>query len=121
MSLTLQEILAAQDRAPVEVEVPEWGGVVYVVGMSGDDRDRFDSTWGDKLSQSSENGPVDLGGLRALVVSKTLCDADGVLLCSRESEVTQLGRKSASALDRVFALGAKLSGIELGDEDTAGN
>jgi hypothetical protein len=121
MSLTLTEILAAQDRKPLKVDVPEWGGEVWVVGMSGDDRDRFDSTWGDRVGQSNESGPVDLGGLRALVVSKTLCDDDGVLLCSRESEVTQLGRKSSAALDRVFAIGAKLSGIELGDEETVGN
>lgn len=117
MALTLQEIIAAQDRTPVEVEVPEWGGAVYVVGMSGDDRDRFDSTWGAKLSASNEDGPIDMAGLRALVVSKTLCDADGVLLIKRESEVTQLGRKSSAALDKIFSLACKLSGIDLGDDD----
>ena len=117
MALTLQEIIAAQDRTPVEVEVPEWGGAVYVVGMSGDDRDRFDSTWGAKLSASNEDGPIDMAGLRALVVSKTLCDADGVLLLKRESEVTQLGRKSSAALDKIFSLACKLSGIDLGDDD----
>ena len=117
MALTLQEIMAAQDRTPVEVKVPEWGGVVYVVGMSGDDRDRFDTKWGAKLSESSSDGPVDMAGLRALVVSKTLCDAEGVLLCSRESEVTQLGRKSSAALDKIFSLGCKLSGIDLEDDE----
>ena len=117
MALTLQEIIAAQDRTPVEVEVPEWGGAVYVVGMSGDARDRFDSTWGAKLSASNEDGPIDMAGLRALVVSKTLCDADGVLLIQRESEVTQLGRKSSAALDKIFSLACKLSGIDLGDDD----
>ena len=121
MALTLQEIMAAQDRTPVEVEVPEWGGAVYVVGMSGDDRDRFDSTWGAKLNAATDDGPVDMSGLRALVVSKTLCNTEGVLLIQRESEVTQLGRKSSAALDRIFALGCKLSGIDLGDDDVAKN
>jgi len=119
MALTLQEIMAAQDRTPIEIDVPEWGGAVYVVGMSGDDRDRFDSSWGAKLSASNEDGPIDMAGLRSLVVSKTLCDADGVLLIQRESEVTQLGRKSSAALDKIFSLACKLSGIDLGDDDDA--
>ena len=119
--LTLDQIFAAQDRTPVVLDVPEWGGEVFVVGMSGDDRDRFDSEWGARLNEGDKDEPMDLGGLRAKVVAKTLCDESGVLFCSSEAHATQLGRKSAAALDRVFSLGCKLSGIDLADEDTAKN
>jgi hypothetical protein len=48
----------------------------------------------------------------------TLCDATGNRLFE-DAEITALGRKSARALDRVFAVAQRLNGIGIEQAETA--
>src|SRR5688572_17981670 len=43
MSLTKEQILAADDRPTVPVETPEWGGTVYLRVISAMERDVYES------------------------------------------------------------------------------
>jgi len=77
MALSKAAILAADDSKKIEVEVPEWGGSVFLKVMSGTERDRFESEFVD--------GNRNVEMVRAKLVSKCLCDESGDRLYSTSS------------------------------------
>jgi hypothetical protein len=109
--LTREEILGADDIEIEEVEVPEWGGVVYVKGMTGTERDRFESSIVDNRGKTPK---ANMDNIRAKLVAETLCNEEGIKLFSVK-DVKALGKKSASALQRVFDPAQRLSGITEAD------
>lgn len=100
-SLTLEQILSAQDYEIRRVETPEWGGHVYVRTVSANSRDKFE--------MSFQSG--DYVGLRARLVGLSLCDADGNFLQPTDAQVNALGSRSARAVDRVFEVCQEISGL----------
>lgn len=94
MTLTRDAILAINDTALTSVEVPEWGGKVYVRPMSGRDRDAYD------MEMVNSGGKIE--NIRARVAVRVVCDADGNLLFKPE-DADALGKKSAKALDRIYS------------------
>lgn len=102
--LTKDEILQADDIRKEEVEVPEWGGSVWVKTMSGSERDRFEA------SIISAKGERNLVNLRAKIVAMSVIDESGKRLFTFE-DALELGKKSARALDRVFSVAQRLSGF----------
>lgn len=102
--LTKDEILQADDIRKEEVKVPEWGGSVWVKTMSGKERDQFEA------GIISGKGQRDLRNLRAKIVSVSVVDESGKRLFSSE-DALGLGDKSAKALDRVFSVAQRLSGL----------
>jgi hypothetical protein len=109
--LTAAEILAAVDTQEKIVEVPEWGGSVRIVGLTGLERDRYEA-W--IIQGKGKNRDVNLAQSRAKLVMMCARDADGNRLFD-ESQVIALGKKNAKALQRVFDVAGDLSGL---DEDT---
>lgn len=114
MSLTREQILAADDSRIEAVDVPEWGGQVFVRMMSGAERDAYERAMYDKskLGQLGENA-------RAHLASLTVCDEGGNLLFSQK-DVEALGRKSSAALERVVKVSQRLNKLE-SVEDAAKN
>lgn len=104
--LTRDQILAVNDLKPfVEaVDVPEWGGTVYVRVMTGGERDAFEG----KFTRDKHNN------LRAFLAVCTVCDANGVSLFKSE-DVAALGEKSSAALDRVFDVALRLNRLRASD------
>lgn len=113
--LTRDAILEVDDRVTEDVSVPEWGGTVRVRSLAGVERDQFEATitsvrWeGAKPTVQSNRTNV-----RARLVAMTAVDEDGRNLFS-EKDVLILGQKSAAALERVFKVAQRLSGLS--DED----
>lgn len=99
-------ILAAVDLKPVPVEVPEWGGVVYIRPLTGAERGTLEA---EALANKAEH----LATLRQRLAVRCLCDADGRRLFA-DSDAPALAAKSAAALDRVLAAITKANA--LGDE-----
>lgn len=124
--LSKEAILAADDLPREVVHVPEWGGDVYVRTMSGTDRDAFETSLiarsdaGSGADAVAGAGSTRMDNVRARLVALTLCDADGVRLFD-DADIVALGRKSARALDRVFAAGQRLNGIGVDQADAAKN
>ena len=117
--LKREDILAASDLVIELVSVPEWGGDVYVKGMTGAERDKFEgsifrASVGKKAGKVSEVDRLNLSNVRAKLCSMTICDEDGKRLFT-EKDVQALSQKSAAALQRVFVVAQRLSGIT--DED----
>jgi len=110
--LTRDEILAADDLQYQDVPVPEWGGTVLVRGLTGTDRDRFEE--GMVRVRGGKKVGLRLANTRAKLLTMCLVDAEGETLFS-PSDVSQLGEKSARAIERVFDVALRLSGLAPGD------
>lgn len=103
--LTKEAILAADDRKYQDVEVPEWGGAVRVMAMSGTERDAWENTIID------DNGKiVRKANARADLVARCVVDEDGDRMFT-EDDIAALGAKSSAALDRVFAVCQKVNNL----------
>jgi len=109
--LSRDDILKAEDLSTEEVDVPEWGGTVLVRGMSGRERDEFE------VSMTVRHGKQmvqDFANTRAKIVARCVVDEDGQRLFT-DADVAVLGEKSGAAIDRIFGVASRLSG--LGAED----
>ena len=111
--LNRKDILEADDIKLELVSVPEWGGSVYVKGMTGSERDQYEAAMVTS-KKPGEARVIDMSDLRAKLCSMTICDEKGSRLFS-EKDVRKLTKKSAAALQRIFKVAQRLSGI--GDED----
>lgn len=109
--LSAEDILNAKDVKVEAVEVPEWGGSVYVREFSAAVRDQFDAL----LSDGDADEP-DLTNVRARVIALTACDAGGKLLFTIE-QAEALGAKSNGAVSRVYDAAAKLNKLRKSDHD----
>ena len=101
--LSRDDILKAKDLATETVEVPEWGGSVIVQAMSGKDRDSFEIA-------VYQNGERDLSNVRARICSMSIVGEDGEKLFTPE-DIALLGEKNGLALDKIFTVAKRLSGI----------
>lgn len=112
--LSREAILQAQDLDRELVEVPEWGGAVYVRAMTGMERDAYERRM---VTVRGDRPGVNLDGLvnmRAWVAATCIVGEDGERLFS-EKDIRALGQKSAAALDRIYAVAMRLSGLTAED------
>lgn len=116
--LNRDEILKLNDLPVEEVYVPEWDAWVRVRGLTGAERDRFEQSI---VEQRGKATRMNLRNIRAKLVALTVVDEQGNRVFSDE-DAEALGRKSASALNRVFEVAQRLSGLRQEDvEELAGN
>ena len=113
VQLNKQAILEVNDIEIEQVDVPEWGGHVFVKGMTGLERDTFEASI---VQQRGKDARVNLVNIRAKLAAATICDAEGIRLFN-DKDVKALGKKSANALQRVFDVAQRLSGITEDDVD----
>lgn len=123
--LTRDAILAAEDIQTEEVLVPQWGGTVRVRGMSGTERDAWEAAMvqtpaqGNRASRRSNGATatsVNTKDFRAKLCAMCVVDEAGARMFSDE-DVEALGAKSGAALDAVFGVAMRLSGLGKGDVD----
>ena len=112
-----EAILAAADLVTEDVHVPEWATadmpdpMVRVRGLTGKQRDEFEAGM---LKQRGRQMVPDMANLRAKIVALCVVDADGQTVFT-PADAAALGGKSAKAIDRVYEVAARLSGLK--DED----
>jgi len=113
--LSKSAILNAQDIVFEDVPVPEWGGVVRVKALTAAEKDAFETSLislrqvGNQMQQKTN-----LVNVRAKLAAKSIVDEEGARIFD-DSEVMDLGRKSAAALDRVVDVAKKLSRVSEAD------
>lgn len=107
-----EAILSAADIQTEQVMVPEWGGAVLVRGLTGAERDAFEASV--VVPGSKGGGSVRLEMLRAKLCARSIVDEQGARVFS-DADVKALGAKSAAALQRVFNVAMRLSGLS--DQD----
>ena len=105
--LNKDAILGIDDMTTVDVEVPEWGGTVRLRTLTGGERDKFES---DMVDQRGKNNKLNLVNVRARLVALCAVDEGGKRMFG-DSEVSKLGAKRASILDKLFVAAQKLNGM----------
>lgn len=113
MALDRDAILGADDRPLETIHVPEWGGDVCVRGLTGAERDAYEASITSPRPDGRQH--INVQNLRArLVVLACVDPATGERLF-RDDDAAALGGKSASAVDRVFSVARRMSGLAEGD------
>ena len=95
-------ILAAPDCKVAAFPVPEWGGVVYVRVINGEERETLE----DLITER----PKDRHDIRARFAVMVLCDEAGKQLFSL-ADIAELNKKSGAALDRIFDFARDLNAM----------
>jgi hypothetical protein len=109
--LTRDEILKADDIKTERVDVPEWGGTVIVKSLTGRQRDEFE---GSMIEQRGRRAVMNTANMRAKLVAWSVVDETGERLFNN-GDIPDLGEHSAAAVNRIYNVAAKLSGLS--DED----
>lgn len=108
--LNRETIFAVDDRQYEDVPVPEWGGTVRVMGLTGAERDRMEA------SVVGNGRKMNLTNFRARLCALSIVDENGDRVFS-DLDVGTLGKKSAAALEHVFSVSQRLSGLSDSDVD----
>ncbi|WP_405710111.1 hypothetical protein OG264_16110 [Streptomyces xanthophaeus] len=117
--LTRAQIDAADDRTWEDIEVPEWGGSVRILGLSGTERDAYQASMVRMGSQGNVTG-VNLADTSARLLAKCLVDESFQRLYT-DKEVKEIGAKDGKVIKTLFAEAQRISGLGKGAvEDAAG-
>lgn len=111
--LTRDKILKCEDRKYEDVVIPEWGDTVRVAEMGAHERDEFEQF----LAIQNQIAKKDKGRyprVRAALAAATMVDEKFNTIFTM-ADVDELGRKSGTALDRIFDVANRLNKI-FGDE-----
>lgn len=114
-TLTRDAILTSPDIKTEIVEVPEWGGSVCVKALTGTERDAYETSLIRINKDGSRQARWD--NIRAKLCAFAICDPETKAALFSPGDIEILGTKSASALDRVFDVAQRLSGM--GAQDVA--
>ena len=106
-------ILKAKDIVTEEVEVPEWGGSVLVKSLTGAERDSFEQSI---LIKRGDRYDANMSMVRAKLAAVSIVDEEGQRLFG-DGDIKALAAKNAAALDRIFTVASRLSGISADDAD----
>lgn len=114
MLLSRDSILSCSDLLAEVVPVPEWGGSVRVLAMTGQERDRLEES----MREEDRDGTVHVrtANMRAKLCAYTIVDAENKKLFTA-ADVAALGAKSSCALERVAAVAMRLSGMTKEDAE----
>jgi hypothetical protein len=109
-------ILKASALKTEDVPVPEWGGSVLVRELRGRERDEWEASL---AVQRGRQMVPDVSNMRAKLVARTVVGDDGEPVFTQQ-DVNALGELSAAALDRVFEVASRLSGLNQDAVDEMG-
>lgn len=115
--LSKEQITTADDRQWEDVDVPEWGGTVRLLGMSGTERNAYQSS----LVVIGSNGSVqrmNMADQLAKLVGKCLVGEDFERLFT-DREIKALGAKNGAVLERLGKICQRLSGLRKEDMEEA--
>jgi hypothetical protein len=101
--LSKDDILKCKVLEQETVPVPEWGGEVTVREMTGAERDAWECA-------IHHGGVKNFDNIRARLAAISIVDDDGNKVFTLAS-IEELGELSGKALDRIFGVAKRLSGI----------
>ncbi len=108
--LTPEQINAADDRRWEDITVPEWGGEVRLLGLSGTAREAYERS----ALTIAPNGAVQRRlptDARARLLALCMVDTNFERIYS-DKQIGALGAKSGAVLDRLFDVAKRLSGLD---------
>jgi hypothetical protein len=113
---------AAQGVKREDVTIPEWDGVTLTVrALSADDRDDYEQWIANERRRLIDDGAGDdvrVRGIRAKVAVMCVVDGHGNHVFT-DADLDWLGASEANALDRIFVVADRLSGLTGGAREEA--
>jgi hypothetical protein len=103
-----KEILELDDTTYEEVDVPEWGGIIRVRSLTGAERDAYEMSI---VSMNGKELSLNTSNMRSRLVAMSVIDEKGKKVFT-DRDVNKLGSKSGAALDRVYTVCQRISGLE---------
>ncbi|USY19728.1 hypothetical protein NE857_31615 [Nocardiopsis exhalans] len=113
--LSSEQIDSVDDRRYEDVDVPEWGGQVRIMALSGEDRDAYEAAIAD-AKQSGQGVSLRLANFRSKLVAKAMVDENFKRLYP-DSKVKALAKKNAAVIDRLWSKTQELSGMDKSAKD----
>jgi hypothetical protein len=110
--LNKKQILECSDIETEIVQVPEWGGEVMVYGLTNGEKDEFENSLVSKDSETGER-TVNMKYASARLCSMCVRDEDGNNIFA-PSDVVALSKKSGKAVERIYDVAERLSGLGTG-------
>ncbi len=117
MALSKADILGLNDIEIKEIDVPEWGGSVFIRQLTRGQVDQyFKRRFPKSVSkagrgmQAQTQSEIELFGHDAWLVAQAVCDADGKRLFTN-SEIGALNDKNADVIGRLAVEIAEFSGM----------
>lgn len=111
------DIKEIDDRAIEPVEVPEWKRVICIRSLSGAERDEFELAMLDQKRDKRgrvQSQEVNLRNLRAKLIVRTAVtgtDPETARPLFKPEDATWLGTKNGQALQRLYTVAQRLSGL----------
>lgn len=112
--MTRDEILALSDIKTEPVHIPEWQTTLTVRSLTGTERDLWEAS---NLRRKGDKYEGHFANLRARLVVLCVVNADGSRMF-KDEDVNQIGQKNAAALDRIFEVARRLSGLKPEDVES---
>ena len=109
--LSKTQILQAPDIKSELVNVPEWAGDVMVYGITGTQRGELEASI---IEMKGQTQIMHLQNLKVLTCSLAIRDEKGARMFDTD-ELGELGAKSAQAIERIYAVATRLSGLSQAD------
>lgn len=111
--LSKQAILQAQDVVKEQIEVPEWGGSVFVRSITAAERGQIEAA----AARFKENKGKDDSFARNFTVkfaAMAICDEKGDRMFA-DADLAQLALKNAAVISRIAEVAQRLSGFSKND------
>ncbi len=119
--MNLKESIRAADDLPREpVDIPEWKDgagkpiKVWVRPMMADERDSYEA----ELLRAQKEGAAGVSNVRGRYLARCTLDEQGARVFE-DGDAEWIGQKSARAVERIFDVIIKLSGLAEGATETA--
>jgi len=110
--LSRNEIINAKDCKTTQIDIPEWGGAIYLRKWTGKDRSMF---WSKSIRASEAGAEVNWDTLfdnQVLVVAMSLCDEEGnKLFTTSDEDLAILSAKDGDVLQRLYTASIELNGM----------
>ncbi len=116
MKVTKEQLAELLNVPAEQVTVPVFG-TVWMRGMSGVQRDAFDASC---IEGRGKKRDVNIKNVRAKVVVACTYDSQNAERFFSDGDLDALSQGRADVLDRLYTVGARLSGISSEDEDNLG-
>jgi hypothetical protein len=118
MPASKESIFAFKGKPSHAVDVPEWGGTVYVRVMSGAERDGYED---ETYRLNGKSVQLNRVNARARLLVRCLSDEEGKRLFS-DADADTLGNQPADVIDKVYSVALRVNGFTEKDvEDLAKN
>jgi len=113
MLLNADKILSHVTLKRVKLDIPEWGGHVFVSEMNGTAKDQYENSLMEKIGAEYV---VSQKNLRAKLVVYSVTDSNGLRLFT-DDQIPDVGKMSSSILDRIIEKSKEVGNISHQEEE----